>query len=70
MLFGQHMLVGAKSLAKKVIFVRTSMDEFMKTYLYHRPANEKKSANLFHVAVIQNHSPDTELFILLPERGP
>lgn len=45
MLFGQHKLVGANSLTKlsgkKVIFVRTSMERFIKNYLKHQPVNEK-----------------------------
>ncbi len=44
-LFEQHKLVGAETLAKlsgkKIIFVRTSMKQFIKHYLKHTPTNEK-----------------------------
>lgn len=44
-LFEQHKLVGAESLAKlsgkKVIFVRTSMERFIKNYLKYQPVSEK-----------------------------
>lgn len=72
-LYGEGALVGAKSLArilgKKVVFVRTSMLNFMKTYLKYRPKNEKNVLIYSIWKGYKTSSPVKSLFHFCDEKG-